>query len=282
MKGVFKFAMPFLQASLVKQNLVGLVLGIGLGLVAPEAAQKAGFLGTIFVTALKGVAPVLVFVLVMSSIANQQAGGDLHIKPILALYATSTFLAAAFAVVASFAWPTTIELVVNENDVSAPGGIGEVLGNLILNVVDNPVHAVASGNYIGILAWAIAMGVVLRRGTVGLFQPLGLLGRYAPDQQLAADLPVALAGLPGLDKVAHGGLVAHLRLRRNAPCQEEQQQRRPSENGSYHVLLGVFRGWRGRVTSGPSAAAATARAPCARRARDAPGGAACGRAVPRA
>ena len=67
--------------------------------------------------------------------------------------------------VASFAWPTTIELVVNENDVSAPGGIGEVLGNLILNVVDNPVHAVASGNYIGILAWAIAMGVVLRRGT---------------------------------------------------------------------------------------------------------------------
>ena len=159
MKGVFKFAMPFLQASLVKQILVGLVLGIGLGLVAPEAAQKAGFLGTIFVTALKGVAPVLVFVLVMSSIANQQAGGDLHIKPILALYATSTFLAAAFAVVASFAWPTTIELVVNENDVSAPGGIGEVLGNLILNVVDNPVHAVASGNYIGILAWAIAMGV---------------------------------------------------------------------------------------------------------------------------
>lgn len=165
MKGVFKFAMPFLQASLVKQILVGLVLGIGLGLVAPEAAQKAGFLGTIFVTALKGVAPVLVFVLVMSSIANQQAGGDLHIKPILALYATSTFLEAAFAVVASFAWPTTIELVVNENDVSAPGGIGEVLGNLILNVVDNPVHAVASGNYIGILAWAIAMGVVLRRGT---------------------------------------------------------------------------------------------------------------------
>ena len=165
MKGVFKFAMPFLQASLVKQILVGLVLGIGLGLTAPEMAQKAGFLGTIFVTALKGVAPVLVFVLVMSSIANQQAGGDLHIKPILALYATSTFLAAAFAVVASFAWPTTIELVVNENDVSAPGGIGEVLGNLILNVVDNPVHAVASGNYIGILAWAIAMGVVLRRGT---------------------------------------------------------------------------------------------------------------------
>lgn len=165
MKGVFKFAMPFLQASLVKQILVGLLLGALLGLIAPETAKEAGFLGTVFVTALKGVAPVLVFVLVMSSIANQQAGGDLHIKPILALYAASTFLAAASAVVVSFLWPTTIELAVSEGSVTAPGGIGEVLGNLILNIVDNPVHAISTGNYIGILAWAIAMGVVLRRGT---------------------------------------------------------------------------------------------------------------------
>lgn len=165
MKGVFKFAMPFLQASLVKQILVGLVLGIALGLASPETAKQVGFLGTVFVTALKGVAPVLVFVLVMSSIANQQASGDLHIKPILALYAVGTFTAAATAVVVSFLWPTQIELAVSEGDVSAPGGIGDVLGNLILNVVDNPVHAVATGNYIGILAWAIAMGIVLRRGT---------------------------------------------------------------------------------------------------------------------
>lgn len=165
MKGVFKFAMPFLQASLVKQILVGLVLGIALGLASPETAKQVGFLGTVFVTALKGVAPVLVFVLVMSSIANQQASGDLHIKPILALYAVGTFTAAATAVVVSFLWPTQIELAVSEGAVSAPGGIGDVLGNLILNVVDNPVHAVATGNYIGILAWAIAMGIVLRRGT---------------------------------------------------------------------------------------------------------------------
>ena len=90
MTRVFKFAMPFLQGSLVKQILVGLVLGIILGMAAPEAAKGAGFLGTIFVTALKGVAPILVFVLVMSSIANQRLGEDLHIKPILVLYMIST------------------------------------------------------------------------------------------------------------------------------------------------------------------------------------------------
>lgn len=164
MTRVFKFAMPFLQGSLVKQILVGLVLGIILGMAAPEAAKGAGFLGTIFVTALKGVAPILVFVLVMSSIANQRLGEDLHIKPILVLYMISTFGAAVLAVIASFIWPTQIALVADAESLAAPGGILEVFENLILNVVDNPVHAIATANYIGILAWAIAMGVVLRHG----------------------------------------------------------------------------------------------------------------------
>lgn len=164
MTRVFKFAMPFLQGSLVKQILVGLVLGIILGMAAPEAAKGAGFLGTIFVTALKGVAPILVLVLVMSSIANQRLGEDLHIKPILVLYMISTFGAAVLAVIASFIWPTQIALVADAESLAAPGGILEVFENLILNVVDNPVHAIATANYIGILAWAIAMGVVLRHG----------------------------------------------------------------------------------------------------------------------
>lgn len=165
MNRVFKFAMPFLQASLVKQILVGLVLGIALGMTAPEVAKEAGFLGTVFVTALKGVAPVLVFVLVMSSIANQRLGEDLHIKPIIALYMVSTFGAAVLAVLASFLWPTKIMLVADAEALSAPGGIFEVFENLILNVVDNPVHAISSANYIGILAWSVAMGIVLRHGT---------------------------------------------------------------------------------------------------------------------
>ncbi len=165
MKNVFKFAMPFLQGSLVKQILIALVLGIALAYAAPEAAVSVGFLGTVFVTALKAVAPILVFVLVMSSIANQDLdSGNSHIKPILALYLIGTFSAAVIAVIASFAFPTKLILTATDAAATVPGGIGEVLGNVILNVVDNPVHAISSGNYIGILAWAIAMGIVLRRG----------------------------------------------------------------------------------------------------------------------
>ena len=165
MKRVFKFAMPFLQASLVKQILVGLILGMALGLTFPDAAKSVGFLGTVFVMALKGVAPILVFVLVMSSIANQSdiSQGNMHVKPIIVLYLVGTFLAAVIAVGASFLWPTEITLQVAQDTVATPGGIAEVFGNLILQAVDNPVHAIASGNYISILVWAIAMGAVLRQ-----------------------------------------------------------------------------------------------------------------------
>ena len=165
MKRVFKFAMPFLQASLVKQILVGLILGMALGLTFPDAAKSVGFLGTVFVMALKGVAPILVFVLVMSSIANQSdiSQGNMHVKPIIVLYLVGTFLAAVIAVGASFLWPTEITLQAAQDTVATPGGIAEVFGNLILQAVDNPVHAIASGNYISILVWAIAMGAVLRQ-----------------------------------------------------------------------------------------------------------------------
>lgn len=162
MKRVFQFAMPFLQASLVKQIVVGLVLGIALGLTFPEVAKSVGLLGSLFVAALKGVAPILVFVLVMSSIANQQIAGDRHIKPIVVLYLLGTFVAALIAVGASFLWPTSIALSVTDQAVSAPSGIMEVFRNLLLQAVDNPVNAISKGNYISILVWAISMGVVLR------------------------------------------------------------------------------------------------------------------------
>ena len=162
MKRVFQFAMPFLQASLVKQIVVGLVLGIALGLTFPEVAKSVGLLGSLFVAALKGVAPILVFVLVMSSIANQQIAGDRHIKPIVVLYRLGTFAAALSAVGASFLWPTSIALSVTDQAVSAPSGIMEVFRNLLLQAVDNPVNAISKGNYISILVWAISMGVVLR------------------------------------------------------------------------------------------------------------------------
>lgn len=166
MNRVFKFAMPFLQASLVKQILVGLILGGIVGLTLPDFAKGAGFLGTVFVSALKGVAPILVFVLVMSSIANQRLGAeDLHIKPIIVLYLVGTFLAAVCAVIACFLWPTQFHLVAHTGSTGAPGGIAEVFENLIMQIVDNPVHAISSGNYISILAWSVAMGLVLRHSS---------------------------------------------------------------------------------------------------------------------
>lgn len=160
---VFRFAMPFLKASLIKQILVGMILGFLVGEFWPEAAPGIGFLGEMFVSALKGVAPVLVFVLVISSIAsNEKMDGAGGIRKIVGIYAVATLSAALVSVLASFLFPVEIDLQVQSQQVSAPGGILEVLRSLALNIVDNPFHAIVNANYIGILAWAIAVGVVLR------------------------------------------------------------------------------------------------------------------------
>ncbi len=170
LRPLFRTVTPFLQASLVKQILVALVLGMLFAWAFPEGARNVALLGTIFTTALKGVAPVLVFVLVMSSIANNrvdEGSGSVHVKPILVLYLVSTFSSALVAVAASFLWPTEITLATAQEGLTAPGGISEVLTGLILNVVDNPFRAMYNANYIGILAWAIAMGIILRRAREG-------------------------------------------------------------------------------------------------------------------
>lgn len=158
---------PFLislikQGSLVKQILCGLVLGILLAAVFPESAKAFGLLGSFFVSALKAVAPVLVFVLVAASIANQQGSSNHAMRSVIILYLVGTFAAALVAVVASFMFPTQIALIDTKDALSAPGGIAEVLKNLLFNIVDNPVKAIANANYIGILAWAVSLGFALR------------------------------------------------------------------------------------------------------------------------
>ncbi|QHD06340.1 serine/threonine transporter SstT [Pseudomonas sp. R76] len=150
------------RVSLVTQILIGLIAGILLALLLPEAAKATGFIGKVFVTALKAVAPILVFVLVMASIANHKHGQETHIKPILFLYLLGTFAAAVVAVVASTLFPSLLVLATHDVTVSAPGGIGEVLQSLLLSVVDNPISALMNANFIGILAWAIGMGVAIR------------------------------------------------------------------------------------------------------------------------
>jgi len=150
------------RTSLVLQILIGLVAGIALALVAPQAAASLAFVGKVFVSALKAVAPILVFILVMASIANHKHGQETHIRPILALYLWGTFGAAVVAVVGSMLFPSTLVLSTGEAQMSAPGGITEVLQGLLLSAVDNPVNALMSGNFIGILAWAIGLGVAVR------------------------------------------------------------------------------------------------------------------------
>ncbi len=147
--------------SLVKRIIIGLVIGALLGVFAPSGITVLTLLGTLFVSALKGVAPVLVFFLVISALANAKAAGSM--KTIIILYMISTLLASLVAVVASFIFPSSITLInAAETAQASPQDIGEVLTTLLLNIVSNPVDALMNANYIGILAWAIVLGVALR------------------------------------------------------------------------------------------------------------------------
>jgi len=151
-----------LSLSLITQIAIGLVLGIILALVAPAATESVSILGALFISALKAVAPILVFVLVMAAIASHQHGQPTHIKPILVLYLLGTVAAALVAVVASFLFPTTLVLNTEAASGEPPGGIVEVLKNFLLSAVANPVKALMEANFIGILVWAIVLGLALR------------------------------------------------------------------------------------------------------------------------
>ncbi len=146
---------------LIIRILIGLVIGALLGVFAPADLSIVTLLGSLFVNALKSVAPILVFFLVISALANAKGVGTM--KTIVLLYVISTFAAGLIAVLASFAFP--IELTLANADAvtqSSPEGIGEVLNTLILNITVNPVAALTNANYIGILAWAVGLGVALR------------------------------------------------------------------------------------------------------------------------
>ena len=117
-----------------------------------------------FVGALKAVAPILVLMLVMASIANHQHGQKTNIRPILFLYLLGTFSAALAAVIFSFAFPSTLHLSSSAGDISPPSGIVEVMRGLVMSMVSNPIDALLKGNYIGILVWAIGLGFALRHG----------------------------------------------------------------------------------------------------------------------
>ena len=151
------------QLSLILRIFIGLVIGVILGVVAPKASAIA-ILGNIFVGLLKAVAPILVFILVTSSLALAKGGTNTGkaFRTVVLLYMLSTFLAALIAVIGSFAFPVTISLT-DAVSQAAPTGIVEVLQNLLNNMVANPVASIANANYVGILTWAIIFGIALRK-----------------------------------------------------------------------------------------------------------------------
>ncbi|MDQ0194193.1 serine/threonine transporter SstT [Paenibacillus wynnii] len=149
------------QVSLVRRILVGIIVGIILALVIPNATGITIF-GSLFVSSLKAVAPVLVLLIVMSAISQHKQGQQTNMKSIILLYGLSTFLAGLIAVIASFIFPVNLSLVTGASDLTPPDGIVEVLKTLLFKVVDNPVNALMNANYIGILTWAILLGVALK------------------------------------------------------------------------------------------------------------------------
>ncbi|HEY9037872.1 MAG TPA: serine/threonine transporter SstT [Roseovarius sp.] len=232
-----------LHGRLVTQIIVGLIAGIALAAVAPAAGMAAGLLGALFVGALKAVAPVLVFILVCAAITNHRKDSQARMGPVVLLYLIGTFLAALVAVVASFMFPVTIHLNVNAEAMTAPTGLGEVLMNILLKIVDNPVSAIANANYIGILAWAIALGVVLRHGsdttknlmsdlevaitvivkTVIRFAPIGIFGIVASTIAEAgfgtlvgyANLLILLVGCMLFMALVVNPLIVFVKMRKN-------------------------------------------------------------------
>ena len=149
------------RISLVLRIFAGLVIGAVLGLLVPKAAGIA-ILGSIFVGALKGIAPVLVFILVMRSLAHAKGGIGGRFRMVIVLYVGSTLLAALAAVCASFLFPVTMTLASGDVGSTPPSGIAEVLTNLVLNMVSNPVGAIVNANYIGVLFWALIFGLGLK------------------------------------------------------------------------------------------------------------------------
>ncbi len=151
------------RVALIKQIAVGLVIGILIAVFFPPAIPAVKIFGDLFVKALKGVAPILVFFLVMNAMAQRKKDADTSMKPIIELYVIGTFLASLVGVTLSFLFPIDLLLqVAPDTKLAPPSGIIQVLHNLILSVVDNPVSALMNANYIGILAWAIILGLALR------------------------------------------------------------------------------------------------------------------------
>lgn len=152
------------QMSLVKKIVIGLIIGIILGVLLPQVTIVKLF-GDLFVGALKAAAPLLVLFLVMSALCKHEKGKKTNMNMVIILYLLGTFLAGTLAVVMSYIFPVTLTLQDTGSDVIAPGGMAEVIQSLFMNIVANPIDALVNANYIGILTWAVLLGIALRHAS---------------------------------------------------------------------------------------------------------------------
>ena len=157
MKKLFQL---YTNTNLIVRIAICLVIGVVLGLAVPSATA-IGILGNLFVGSLKAIAPVLVFVLVISSIANSKGSVGKRFRTVIALYIISTLLAAITAVVASYLFPVTITLA-SAAEGTAPDSLAQVLTNLLNNIVANPIASISNANYLGILFWAVVIGLAVK------------------------------------------------------------------------------------------------------------------------
>ena len=232
------------RTGLIYQIIAGLLVGAFIGQFLPAAVPTVAILGKLFVGALKSVAPFLVFVLVTAAIAQHNSETKTHIRPILIMYLIGTFSAAVVAVAASFMFPSTLTLLQQADDkLTPPSGIAEVMTNLLMNLVANPVNALSNANYIGILAWALLLGFALRRASPATltvisdmskavstivawiirFAPLGVLGLLAETVANTGvatlleyvRLIVVLVGCMAFVALVVNPLLVFLRIRKN-------------------------------------------------------------------
>ncbi|WP_434349959.1 serine/threonine transporter SstT [Streptococcus sp. KHUD_014] len=152
------------KTNLIKRIGFGMTIGAILGLLVPNVSG-IGLLGDLFVGGLKAIAPILVFALVANALSQHQKGQDSNMRTVIFLYLLGTFAAALVAVMASFLFPVQIVLSSASTEVSPPDGIGQILSNLLLKIVDNPVNALIQANYIGILSWAVVFGTAMREAS---------------------------------------------------------------------------------------------------------------------
>nr|WP_319214559.1 serine/threonine transporter SstT [uncultured Trichococcus sp.] len=208
---MYKLMNHWYKLSLVKRIIAGLIIGIVLAVTVPDAAKPITIFGTLFVGALKAVAPILVFFLVASAISQHRKGQQTNMKSVIGLYLLGTLSAALVAVIMSFLFPVTLTLGTGVEDIAAPGGVVEVLKALLLNVVDNPIKALYNANYIGILTWALMLGFTLKNAAASTKLMLSNVSD-ALTEMVRIVIAFAPLGIMGLvfDAIATSGIGALL------------------------------------------------------------------------